>query len=307
MSNVEKMLSKPFKGGFLREVLGEELCDQVGIFEGMRLDTPTLSIMLEKANERQQIDFGHILTVKSCAGRRYVQRLDEVPNLKMYLNGSRHPCYFTLAPGKLYEWADYDDSVRNLYRVVAPLIFKQMGIEVSGANLQRIQEVLKFVCPVFWFEYNFVTKRFNMRTPTGVIIRRIKQSQYGVFYREPKMVIAIEEHNHYALAMHTNKDIVLGEWLNHENNMMTWQLETEMVKHMSSVGWNAKVKIATNPSMMDGCIEEWADDLAFSARTLDGSTVRVQLDPRDPNPLGTVAAVEDIYNDHARQKAADEE
>lgn len=264
MSNVEKMLNAPFKGGSLRTYLGEELCDRIGVYNGMRLDLNTLRIMLDKANDRQPIDFSSILLITRVTQGQYVDCLDAVPNVKFNVESDPLPHYYSIRPTRLYEWTEYDDSVRNLYRAIAPLIFKQQGVVLSETAKCRIEETLRFVCPVFWFEYNFVTKRFSMRTSTGITIRRLKRSQYPFFSKEPMMSITIADHEHYALLSHTNKSIHVGDWLDPSANNAAVQLHDSMVKYMSSAGWNVRVRVFTNKALMKGHIEQWAIDLRDS-------------------------------------------
>ncbi|MNM63855.1 hypothetical protein D3C81_752300 [compost metagenome] len=294
-SNLAAMLNRQFKGEFLRAVLGAQLCDSLRIYDGMRLTSETLTILIEKVCETEHLDFSHVLTVTEMRHKRgSVKSIDQLPNLRLTLGNPNSYTYFLVAPARLYEWAEYDDAIRNLYRVIAPVIFKERGNPLGKPDLDRLNQTLNFVCPVFWFEYNFVTGRFSMRTPTGVIIRRIKRSQYPVFSHEPKLVIQIGTLNHYALIQHSDpKGIDVGFWLNPRENDVPPRLEHDMVKHMASVGWDADVRIATNESMMKGCIEEWADDLSVGA----GKTLKITLDPRDPDAPGTVTAIAAAYAD----------
>jgi hypothetical protein len=294
------MLNRQFKGGFLREVLGAPLCDSLRIYDGMRLSSENLAILIQKVCETEHLDFSHVLTVTEVRHKRgSVKNIDQVPNLRLTLGNPNSYTYFLVAPARLYEWSEYDDTIRNLYRVIAPVIFKELGNPLGKADLDRLNQTLNFVCPVFWFEYNFVTGRFSMRTPTGVVVRRIKRSQYPVFSREPKLVIQIGTLNHYALVMHSSpKDIDVGFWLNPRENDVPPRLEHDMVKHMAAVGWNADVRIATNESMMKGCIEEWADDLSAAL----GKTVKITLDPKDPDAPGTIAMIADAYAESQSDK-----
>ncbi|MNB61031.1 hypothetical protein D3C87_1014670 [compost metagenome] len=264
MTNVEKMLNRQFKGEYVRELLGAQLCDTIRVYDGMSLNAQTLGILIEQAGKSDDLDFSHVLSVTYCPKDKPVKSFHDVPNLRLREEGGRRSHYFLIKPAVMQEWTGYDDTIRNIYRVIGPYMVKRL-IDSKGLNIpsyvSQVAETLHFVSPVFWFEYNFVTKRFSMRFPSGIIVRRIKESQYGVFYKTPKVKVDVEGNEVYALVMSSNRDIDAGYWLHRKDFTFCTELQELMMKHMGSVGWNAHVTVTTTPEMLQGHVDAFDQNI----------------------------------------------
>jgi len=258
-TNTDRMKNRPLKGAFIRHVLGTELSDTLRIYPGMQVDVDTLEIMIERGLKDAYLDFSHVLTVKHCLKDESCTRFKDIPNFR--IKDEHGSNYFLVTPTQEIPWSEYDNNVRSIYRVIAPIMLRnclsQNQIAVPSNLKVLMHETLNIIAPVFWFDYNFVSRRFTMRFPNGIVVRRMKPSQYAIFPKAPKLKIEFGGHTEYALVFSQYHDTVPQYWLDANDMAFLDELASEMRKHLHGAGWMTDVKVTATKQMLHGVIDEY--------------------------------------------------